>query len=43
MIEKFLNDQQDPKAIEKVYGRLVDLLTTGEEILYIATQKKTGS
>ena len=40
MIEKFLNDQQDPKAIEKVYGRLVDLLTTGEEILYIATQKK---
>ena len=40
MIEKFLNDQQDPKAIEKVYLRLVDLLTTGEEILYIAVQKK---
>ena len=40
MIEKFLNDQQDPKAVEKVYSRLVDLLTTGEEILYIATQKK---
>jgi hypothetical protein len=40
MIEKFLNDQQDPKAIEKVYSRLVDLLTTGEEILYIAVQKK---
>lgn len=40
MIEKFLNDQQDPKAVEKVYGRLVDLLTTGEEIIYIATQKK---
>ncbi len=40
MIEKFLNDQQDPKAIEKVYSRLVDLLTTDEEILYIAVQKK---
>jgi len=40
MIEKFLQDDQDPKAIEKVYTRLVDLLTTGEEIIYIATQKK---
>jgi hypothetical protein len=40
MIDKFLNDQQDPKAVEKVYTRLVDLLTTGEEIIYIATQKK---
>jgi hypothetical protein len=40
MIEKFLNDEQDPKAVEKVYSRLVDLLTTGEEILYIAVQKK---
>jgi len=40
MMDKFLNDQQDPKAVEKVYTRLVDLLTTGEEIVYIATQKK---
>jgi hypothetical protein len=40
MIEKFLRDEQDPKAIEKVYTRLVDLLTTGEEIIYIAVQKK---
>jgi hypothetical protein len=40
MIDKFLTDQQDPKAVEKVYTRLVDLLTTGEEIIYIATQKK---
>jgi hypothetical protein len=40
MIEKFLNDEQEPKAVEKVYTRLVDLLTTGEEILYIAVQKK---
>ncbi|QKJ28667.1 PH domain-containing protein [Mucilaginibacter mali] len=40
MIDKFLKDEQDPKAVEKVYTRLVDLLTSGEEILYIATQKK---
>lgn len=40
MIDKFLTDQQDQKAVEKVYTRLVDLLTTGEEIIYIATQKK---
>jgi len=40
MIEKFLKEEQDPKAVERVYGRLVDLLTTGEEILYIAVQKK---
>jgi hypothetical protein len=40
MIEKFLRDEQDPKALEKVYTRLVDLLTTGEEIIYIAVQKK---
>lgn len=40
MIENFLKDEQDPKAVEKVYLRLVDLLTTGEEILYIAVQKK---
>jgi hypothetical protein len=40
MIEKFLRDEQDPKAVEKVYTRLVDLLTTGEEIIYIAVQKK---
>lgn len=40
MIEKFLNDEQDPKTVEKVYLRLTDLLTTGEDILYIAVQKK---
>jgi hypothetical protein len=40
MIDKFLNDQQDPATVEKVYTRLVDLLTTGEEVLYIAVQKK---
>jgi len=40
MIEKFLNDQQDAKAVEKVYSRLQELLPPGETALYIATQKK---
>jgi hypothetical protein len=40
MIEKFLSEEQDPKAVEKVYSRLVDLLSSGEEIIYIAVQKK---
>jgi hypothetical protein len=40
MIEKFLNDQQESKAVEKVYSRLQELLPPGENALYIATQKK---
>jgi len=40
MIDKFLNEQQDAKAVEKVYTRLVELLPPGEDTLYIATQKK---
>ena len=40
MIEQFLKDQQEPKAVEKVYSRLSDLLNSGEEIIYIAVQKK---
>lgn len=40
MIEQFLKDQQDPKAADKVYSRLNDLLNSGEEIVYIAVQKK---
>ncbi|MFD2147492.1 hypothetical protein [Mucilaginibacter antarcticus] len=39
MIEKFLRDEQDPKAVEKVYSRLADLLTSDEEVIYISVQK----
>jgi hypothetical protein len=39
-IDRFLSDEQDPKAVEKVIGKLNDLLTNGEEILYLAVQKK---
>jgi hypothetical protein len=39
-IDRFLGDDQDPKAVEKVIGKLNDLLTSGEELLYLAVQKK---
>ncbi|OCB75568.1 hypothetical protein B0A79_18860 [Flavobacterium piscis] len=38
--KKFLNEEQDPKAIEKITSKLHDLLMKGEEIGYIAVQKK---
>jgi hypothetical protein len=38
--KKFLNEEQDPKAIEKVMSKLSDLLMKNEEIGYIAVQKK---
>ncbi|MEM0576035.1 PH domain-containing protein [Flavobacterium polysaccharolyticum] len=39
-IKKFLNEEQDPKAIEKVTAKLNDILMTNEEVGYIAVQKK---
>lgn len=39
-LKNFLNEQQDPKAVEKIFGKVKDLLTTGEEVEYIAVQKK---
>ncbi|MCL9804487.1 PH domain-containing protein [Flavobacterium amniphilum] len=39
-LKKFLNEEQDPKAVEKLLSRVSGLLTSGEEIEYIAVQKK---
>lgn len=39
-IKRFLNEEQDPKAIEKITSKLNDLLMKNEEIGYIAVQKK---
>lgn len=39
-IKKFLNEEQDPKAIDKITSKLTDLLMKNEEIGYIAVQKK---
>ncbi len=39
-IKSFLNEEQDPKAVEKITTKLNDLLMKGEEIGYIGVQKK---
>jgi len=39
-IRNFLNEEQDPKAIEKITAKLNDLLMKGEEVGYIGVQKK---
>lgn len=39
-IKNFLNEEQDPKAVEKITAKLNDILMRGEEIGYIGVQKK---
>lgn len=39
-IDQFLFDEQDPKTAEKILGKVGDMLTSGETILYLAIQKK---
>ncbi|MGL3000130.1 PH domain-containing protein [Flavobacterium sp. RSSB_23] len=39
-IKKFLNEEQDPKAIEKITAKLNDILMKNEEVGYIGVQKK---
>ncbi len=39
-LKKILNEDQDPKAIEKISAKLESLLMKSEEIGYIAVQKK---
>lgn len=39
-IEHFINDEQDPKTAEKVLGKIADMLTPGEQVIYLAVQKK---
>lgn len=39
-ISKYINDNQDPKDIEKVLDKLNGILMSGEELIYIAVQKK---
>jgi hypothetical protein len=40
VLDKFLSDEQDPKAVERVLTKLNDMLSTGEELIYLAVQKK---
>lgn len=39
-LERYLNESQDPKTVEKILSRVNELLMTGEKIEYIAVQKK---
>ena len=39
-LNKFLNESQDPKTVEKIVSKVNELLMTGESIEYIAVQKK---
>jgi len=39
-LKKFLNEEQDPKAVEKLLEKVNGLLTSEEAVEYIAVQKK---
>jgi hypothetical protein len=39
-ISKYLNDNQDPKDVEKLTDKLEGILMSDEELVYIAVQKK---
>ncbi|MBV6880689.1 PH domain-containing protein [Epilithonimonas ginsengisoli] len=39
-LKKYLNEEQDPKSVEKIIEKVTDLLTNGETIEYIAVQNK---
>jgi len=39
-LKKYLNEEQDPKAVEKLLTKVEQLLTAGEVVEYIAVQKK---
>jgi hypothetical protein len=38
--EQYLSDDQDPRTAEKVLGKLRDMLTSGEAVIYLAIQKR---
>ncbi len=38
--KNLLNEEQDPKSVEKLMERVSGLLTNGEEVVYVAVQKK---
>ena len=39
-LTKFLHEGQDPKAVEKLLGRVGSMLAADEEVYYLAVQKK---
>lgn len=41
-MNRFSNEDQDPAVVEKVHTRVSEILTSGEDVLYIAVQNKLG-
>lgn len=39
-LSRFLNEEQNPTIVEQVHSRVLQILTVGEEIEYIAVQQK---
>lgn len=39
-LDRFIQDGQDPKVVEKIYSKIEDMLGNGETIKYVAIQKK---
>ena len=39
-VEKYIQDGQDRKVVEKIHRKLIDMLIPGESINYISVQKK---
>lgn len=39
-LDKYIQDGQDLKVVEKIHSKIVDMLTHGEALSYIALQKK---
>jgi hypothetical protein len=39
-LSPFLSEQQDPALIEQVHTKVTDILTSGEDVLYMAVQQK---
>lgn len=40
LLKQLSNEEQDPAVVEQVLARVKDILTAGEEVKYIAVQKK---
>ncbi|MQA28376.1 MAG: hypothetical protein GEU82_00855 [Luteitalea sp.] len=40
LLKRFLNEEQDPVMVEQALARVEQLLTSGEEVSYVAVQKK---
>lgn len=40
MLSKFANEEQDPAIVERVHAKVSEILTSDEEVKYIAVQKK---